>query len=74
MLNLLTGHKRSLDVSTIWQGKTKFFSVLMLAWGMSKVSPQDSGFNTSIVYKMLYLGKKRWTAIVTSSDFISSQA
>ncbi|CAN6552968.1 unnamed protein product [Malus baccata var. baccata] len=28
------GHKRSLDVATICQGKTKFFSVLMLAWGL----------------------------------------
>lgn len=30
---LLTGHKRSLDVATILQGDTRFYSVLMLAWG-----------------------------------------
>jgi hypothetical protein len=29
----LTGHKRQLDVATITQGETKFFSILMLAWG-----------------------------------------
>ncbi|KAF5779850.1 putative sphingosine kinase [Helianthus annuus] len=29
-------HKRSLDVATIWQGQSKFFSVLMLAWGTIK--------------------------------------
>ncbi|XP_050369476.1 sphingosine kinase 1 isoform X1 [Argentina anserina] len=34
VLSIIRGHKRSLDVSTIWQGKTKFFSVLMLAWGL----------------------------------------
>ncbi|KAL6198077.1 hypothetical protein ACLB2K_027869 [Fragaria x ananassa] len=34
VLAIIRGHKRSLDVSTIWQGKTKFFSVLMLAWGL----------------------------------------
>lgn len=38
IFNLLTGHKRSLDVATIMQGETKFFSVLMLAWGMTKIS------------------------------------
>ena len=31
---VLAGHTRSLDVATISQGNTKFFSVLMLAWGM----------------------------------------
>jgi len=31
---ILSGHKRSVDVATIAQGNTKFFSVLMLAWGM----------------------------------------
>ena len=30
---VLVGHRRSLDVATISQGTTKFFSVLMLAWG-----------------------------------------
>ncbi|XP_074305499.1 sphingosine kinase 1-like [Silene latifolia] len=33
-LAILRGHKRSLDVTTISQGKTRFFSVLMLAWGL----------------------------------------
>ncbi|KAB2007341.1 hypothetical protein ES319_D10G023400v1 [Gossypium barbadense] len=28
------GYKHSLDVATISQGKTRFFSVLMLAWGL----------------------------------------
>ncbi|KAM7254909.1 hypothetical protein ACFE04_020150 [Oxalis oulophora] len=31
---IIRGHKRSLDVATIKQGETKFFSVLMLAWGL----------------------------------------
>ncbi|KAI3718831.1 hypothetical protein L6452_19715 [Arctium lappa] len=34
ILAAIRGHKRSLDVATIWQGETKFFSVLMLAWGL----------------------------------------
>ncbi|PWA56274.1 diacylglycerol kinase, catalytic domain-containing protein [Artemisia annua] len=34
MLAAVRGHKRSLDVATIWQGETRFFSVLMLAWGL----------------------------------------
>ncbi|XP_071689649.1 sphingosine kinase 2-like isoform X2 [Rutidosis leptorrhynchoides] len=34
MLAAIRGHKRSLDVATIWQGETRFFSVLMLAWGL----------------------------------------
>ncbi|GMN50902.1 hypothetical protein TIFTF001_020067 [Ficus carica] len=34
VLAIIRGHKRSLDVSTILQGETKFFSVLMLAWGL----------------------------------------
>jgi sphingosine kinase len=29
-----TGHKRALDVTSVVQGKTRFFSVLMLTWGM----------------------------------------
>ncbi|KAA8519864.1 hypothetical protein F0562_014046 [Nyssa sinensis] len=29
-----SGHKRSLDVATIFQGGTRFFSLLMLAWGL----------------------------------------
>ncbi|XP_076917345.1 sphingosine kinase 2-like [Bidens hawaiensis] len=33
-LAAIRGHKRSLDVATIWQGETVFFSVLMLAWGL----------------------------------------
>lgn len=33
MYEIPAGHKRSLDVATIRQGKTRFFSVLMLAWG-----------------------------------------
>ncbi|KAJ0791566.1 putative sphingosine kinase [Helianthus annuus] len=34
MLSVIQGHKRSLDVATIWQGQSRFFSVLMLAWGL----------------------------------------
>ncbi|CAH9133706.1 unnamed protein product [Cuscuta epithymum] len=33
-LSIIRGHKRALDVATISQGQTKFFSVLMLAWGL----------------------------------------
>lgn len=33
-LAIIRGHKRSLDVVTVSQGKTRFFSVLMLAWGL----------------------------------------
>ncbi|CAI9087604.1 OLC1v1021712C2 [Oldenlandia corymbosa var. corymbosa] len=34
VLAIIRGHKRSLDVATISQGHAKFFSVLMLAWGL----------------------------------------
>ncbi|KAF5742240.1 hypothetical protein HS088_TW09G00284 [Tripterygium wilfordii] len=34
VLAIIRGHKRSLDVATILQGEIKFFSVLMLAWGL----------------------------------------
>ncbi|XP_009376260.2 sphingosine kinase 1 isoform X1 [Pyrus x bretschneideri] len=34
VLAIIRGHKRSLDVATICQGRMKFFSVLMLAWGL----------------------------------------
>ncbi|XP_028788685.1 sphingosine kinase 1-like isoform X1 [Neltuma alba] len=34
VLSIIRGHKRSLDVTTIKQGETRFFSVLMLAWGL----------------------------------------
>ncbi|XP_026410518.1 sphingosine kinase 1-like isoform X2 [Papaver somniferum] len=34
MLAIIRGHKCSLDVATVLQGKTRFFSVLMLAWGL----------------------------------------
>uniref|UniRef100_A0A1J3GG48 sphingosine kinase n=2 Tax=Noccaea caerulescens TaxID=107243 RepID=A0A1J3GG48_NOCCA len=33
-ISIIRGHKRSVDVATIKQGTTKFFSVLMLAWGL----------------------------------------
>lgn len=33
-LSIIRGQKRALDVATISQGQTKFFSVLMLAWGL----------------------------------------
>ncbi|KAI3456329.1 hypothetical protein Pfo_012992 [Paulownia fortunei] len=33
-LSIIRGHKRSLDVATISQGDTRFFSMLMLAWGL----------------------------------------
>ncbi|KAL2932047.1 Sphingosine kinase 1 [Bienertia sinuspersici] len=31
---IIRGHRTSLDVATISQGKTRFYSVLMLAWGL----------------------------------------
>ncbi|XP_061367679.1 sphingosine kinase 1-like [Gastrolobium bilobum] len=34
VLAIIRGHKRSLDVATIMQGETRFFSILMLAWGL----------------------------------------
>ncbi|GKV30929.1 hypothetical protein SLEP1_g39695 [Rubroshorea leprosula] len=34
IFSVIRGHKRSLDVATIVQGETRFFSVLMLAWGL----------------------------------------
>ncbi|CAK9141793.1 unnamed protein product [Ilex paraguariensis] len=34
ILSVIRGHKRSLDIATILQGETRFFSVLMLAWGL----------------------------------------
>lgn len=34
VLTIIRGHKRSLDIATISQGKTRFYSVLMLAWGL----------------------------------------
>lgn len=34
ILSIIRGHKRSLDVATISQVGTRFFSVLMLAWGL----------------------------------------
>ncbi|KAL3519654.1 hypothetical protein ACH5RR_017803 [Cinchona calisaya] len=34
ILAIIRGHKCSLDVATMSQGDTKFFSVLMLAWGL----------------------------------------
>nr|XP_023900602.1 sphingosine kinase 1 isoform X2 [Quercus suber] len=34
VLTIIRGHKRSLDVATILQRETKFFSILMLAWGL----------------------------------------
>lgn len=33
-LAIIRGHKRSLDVATVKQGQKKYFSVLMLAWGL----------------------------------------
>ncbi|XP_028801065.1 sphingosine kinase 1 isoform X2 [Neltuma alba] len=33
-LTIIRGHKRSLDVVTIKQGENRFFSVLMIAWGL----------------------------------------
>lgn len=33
-LAIIRGHKRSLDVATVSQGQKKYFSVLMLAWGL----------------------------------------
>lgn len=34
VLAIIRGHKRLLDVATITQGETRFFSILMLAWGL----------------------------------------
>ncbi|CDO99625.1 unnamed protein product [Coffea canephora] len=34
VLSIIRGHRHSLDVATVSQGQTKFFSVLMLAWGL----------------------------------------
>ncbi|KAL5730053.1 sphingosine kinase [Ranunculus cassubicifolius] len=34
VLTIIRGHKRPLDVATVLQGETRFFSVLMLAWGL----------------------------------------
>ncbi|KAF9614122.1 hypothetical protein IFM89_015384 [Coptis chinensis] len=34
VLAIVRGHKRALDVATVLQGETRFFSVLMLAWGL----------------------------------------
>ncbi|GER25519.1 sphingosine kinase [Striga asiatica] len=34
IVSIIRGHKRALDVATISQGATKFFSLLMLAWGL----------------------------------------
>jgi hypothetical protein len=34
-----TGHKRALDVTSVVQGKTRFFSVMMLTWGMYCIVP-----------------------------------
>ncbi|KAK3125376.1 hypothetical protein QOZ80_7BG0604030 [Eleusine coracana subsp. coracana] len=31
---IIRGHKRALDVTSVMQGKTRFFSVLMLTWGL----------------------------------------
>lgn len=31
---VIKGHKRTLDVTTVLQGKTRFFSILMLSWGL----------------------------------------
>ncbi|KAF8391407.1 hypothetical protein HHK36_023711 [Tetracentron sinense] len=33
-LAIIRGYKHSLDVATVLQGETRFFSVLMLAWGL----------------------------------------
>ncbi|EPS68311.1 d-erythro-sphingosine kinase, partial [Genlisea aurea] len=33
-LCIIRGHKRSLDIATVAQGETKFFSMLMMAWGL----------------------------------------
>ncbi|XP_047069905.1 sphingosine kinase 1-like [Lolium rigidum] len=31
---IIRGHKRALDVTSVVQGKTRFFSVMMLTWGL----------------------------------------
>lgn len=37
-----SGHKQSLDVCTILQGDTKFFSVLLMTWGTDLIKQSDS--------------------------------
>ncbi|CAN1854381.1 Sphingosine kinase 2 [Linum perenne] len=39
VLAIIRGRKSSLDVATVLQGDTKYYSVLMLAWGMLKDPP-----------------------------------
>ncbi|TXG47295.1 hypothetical protein EZV62_026589 [Acer yangbiense] len=39
VLAIIRGHKRLLDVATISQGETKFYSILMLAWGIETIPP-----------------------------------
>ncbi|KAJ3670270.1 hypothetical protein LUZ60_010594 [Juncus effusus] len=34
VFSIIRGHKRALDVTSVVQGETKFFSVLMLTWGL----------------------------------------
>ncbi|OIW20893.1 hypothetical protein TanjilG_24971 [Lupinus angustifolius] len=34
VLAIIQGHKQQVDVATITQGETRFFSILMLAWGL----------------------------------------
>ncbi|KAJ1291437.1 hypothetical protein BS78_02G315500 [Paspalum vaginatum] len=34
VLAIIRGHRRALDVTSVVQGKTRFFSVLMLTWGL----------------------------------------
>ncbi|CAL0312024.1 unnamed protein product [Lupinus luteus] len=34
VLAIIGGHKQPVDVATITQGETRFFSILMLAWGL----------------------------------------
>jgi sphingosine kinase len=44
VLAIIRGHKRPLDVTSVVQGKTRFFSVLMLTWGMPCISLMLSFF------------------------------
>lgn len=60
---MLSGHKRSLDVATITQGETRFFSVLMLAWGNYILTYHILDFEKEVVVAMLF--------DVTFDNFIS---
>lgn len=54
-----SGHKQSLDVCTILQGDTKFFSVLHMTWGMDLIKQSDSNATFSLFLIIVWLTLKR---------------